>query len=291
MFTVKRAAELTGLTPATLRVWEQRYGVGPSDRTAAGYRLYDDRAIGRLRAMKALVDAGTSPREAALRLAEDGERSDATDPAGAVDALGRRVVDAAQEMDGVTLESALDEAFARGEFEATVDEWLMPLLRHVGDRWARGELGVATEHVLSATVQRRLGGIFDATPDAADARRAAVGLPRGCRHELGALAAATALRRAGVATTYAGADLPVAGWLDLVDRLGAAAIVVAVPTPADVVPARDTVDALVTRPGLLVCVGGGFAHQVGGAARVLQGPACAAASALGAELRAAVATA
>ena len=88
MFTVKRAAELTGLTPATLRVWEQRYGVGPSDRTAAGYRLYDDRAIGRLRAMKALVDAGTSPREAALRLAEDGERSDATDPAGAVDALG-----------------------------------------------------------------------------------------------------------------------------------------------------------------------------------------------------------
>ena len=284
MYTVKRAAELTGLPPATLRVWEQRYGVGASDRTPGGYRLYDDRALARLRAMKALVDAGTSPREAASELEAAGERAQQPGAAAPIDALGERVVTAALEMDGSRLEQALDEAFARAEFEAAIDEWLLPLLRHVGDRWSRGQLGVATEHVLSATVQRRIGAAFDATPQAPEAPRAAVGLPRGSRHELGALAAATTLRRAGVATTYAGADLPVAGWLDLVDRLGARLVLLAVPTPADVVPARDTVDALQGRDGLLVCVGGPSAPAVGGSARVLSGAVCAAARTVATEI-------
>ena len=41
MFTIKRAAELTGLPVATLRAWERRYGVVAPIRSEGGYRLYE----------------------------------------------------------------------------------------------------------------------------------------------------------------------------------------------------------------------------------------------------------
>ena len=62
MYTVKHAAELTGIPADTLRMWERRYGVVTPDRSESGYRLYDDAALRRLQAMHTLVDSGWSPR-------------------------------------------------------------------------------------------------------------------------------------------------------------------------------------------------------------------------------------
>ena len=42
MYTVKHAAELTGIPAATLRMWERRYAVVTPVRSESGYRLYDD---------------------------------------------------------------------------------------------------------------------------------------------------------------------------------------------------------------------------------------------------------
>ena len=68
VYTVKRAAALTGISADTLRMWERRYGVVAPVRTEGGYRLYDA-AITRLTAMHALVNAGWAPREAAAQVA------------------------------------------------------------------------------------------------------------------------------------------------------------------------------------------------------------------------------
>jgi MerR family transcriptional regulator, light-induced transcriptional regulator len=65
VYTIKHAAEVTGLPPATLRAWERRYAVVSPHRTDAGYRLYDERAMGALTLMAALVADGWSPRQAA----------------------------------------------------------------------------------------------------------------------------------------------------------------------------------------------------------------------------------
>ncbi|HET8570333.1 MAG TPA: MerR family transcriptional regulator [Candidatus Limnocylindria bacterium] len=51
MYTIREAAHRAGVTPDVLRAWERRYGVVSPQRTASGYRLYDDAAIARLRAM------------------------------------------------------------------------------------------------------------------------------------------------------------------------------------------------------------------------------------------------
>ena len=71
MYTVGRAAELTGISPDTLRMWQRRYAVVEPVRSKGGYRLYDDPALRRLAAMKSLVDTGWGPREAARRVVSD----------------------------------------------------------------------------------------------------------------------------------------------------------------------------------------------------------------------------
>ena len=62
MYTISEAADRAGVSVELLRAWERRYGIVEPDRTAAGYRLYDEAAIGRVRAMRGLVDEGWTRR-------------------------------------------------------------------------------------------------------------------------------------------------------------------------------------------------------------------------------------
>jgi methanogenic corrinoid protein MtbC1 len=284
VYTVKHAATLTGIPADTLRVWERRYGVVSPARSEGGYRLYDDAALRRLRAMGALVGAGWSARQAAARVLADEEAGtdEAPDPGvtpiGDVDALAR----AAATFDVAGLDAALDAGFALGTFEEVVDGWLMPSLLRVGAAWRDGTLLVAGEHFVSASVQRRLAAAYDAAYDGTgpgDGARVVVGLARGSRHELGVLAFATALRRAGADVVYVGGDLPPDGWVALVAEQRPAAAVLGVPSSDDVVAVRETVAALAAaHPDLPVHVGGGHQHAVAGAHRLghLVGPAAAA---------------
>ena len=52
------AARLAGLPVETLRVWERRYAISDTGRTAHGQRLYSNAQVRRLRLMKQLVDQG-----------------------------------------------------------------------------------------------------------------------------------------------------------------------------------------------------------------------------------------
>lgn len=271
MHTVKRAAELTGVAPDTLRAWERRYGVVEPLRSEGGYRLYDDLALRRLAAMKALVDAGWSTAQAARRVLDEAA-GDASAPepdtrtVGDVDALAR----VGRDLDGVALEAALDDGFAAGSFEQVADGWLMPALYRLGSAWRNGEVGVAGEHFVSAAVQRRLAALFDAASRGATGPVAVVGLARGSRHELGVLAFAVALRRAGFDVVYVGGDLPPEAWISTVRSRGAALAVIGVPAVEDVPAVRETVAALRQGcPDVHVSVGGGHQDAVADGAELL----------------------
>ncbi len=70
MYTIKQAAIRSGVPVQLLRAWERRYGVVAPTRTASRYRLYDDAAIARLRAMRQLIDDGWAPSTAAAHIRE-----------------------------------------------------------------------------------------------------------------------------------------------------------------------------------------------------------------------------
>jgi methanogenic corrinoid protein MtbC1 len=75
---------------------------------------------------------------------------------------------------------------------------------------------------------------------------------------LGALAFAVALRRAGFAVAYLGADLPVDDWVTA--ARGTRAAVVTVPTHRDVRAADNVLAALrAAAPDVVVATGGGAA--------------------------------
>ena len=57
---IGEVARRAGVTTATLRAWEARYGLVPSARTAGGQRLYQEADVGRVQAVRRLVDQGWS---------------------------------------------------------------------------------------------------------------------------------------------------------------------------------------------------------------------------------------
>jgi DNA-binding transcriptional MerR regulator len=274
MYTIKVAAQAAGVSVEALRAWERRYGVVRPVRSDSGYRLYDDDAIARLRAMRTLTRAGWSARLAAEAVIERGPA--AADlvqldeararPAVAADHIERIVtqfVEAAAALDGRAVADLLDEMFSLGSFERVTQDLLFPALRAMGDAWTSGAVSVAAEHAASNAVARRLAAALDAAGrPVPDAHGIVVGLPPTGRHELGALAFATVARRSGLAVTYVGADLPVADWVSACEAADAA--VIAVVVDSDIAPARRVANTLhAAHPTLLVALGGPKAPQRG----------------------------
>jgi len=277
MYTIKQAAQRTGIAIPTIRVWERRYGVVAPTRTPAGYRLYDDDSIARLRAMQHLVDLeGWRPSQAAdrIRAADLAELADLGGPSArpaVADASGvgqeapeaiDAIVDSARDLDVAAIERTLDETFAGQRFESAMDVVVFPALRKIGEAWAGGELDVAREHAASETVRRRIAHFFDAAARTAAGRTVVVGLPPGSHHELGAFAFAVAARRAGLGVLYLGADVPLDAWQRTVRDADSAAVVLAVVSRGDVGPASDVIRALGGEGRRVVAVGGPAAPEV-----------------------------
>ena len=267
MYTIKQAALRSGVNVALLRAWERRYRIVEPMRTDSGYRLYDEAAIDRLRAMRSLVDAGWSARQAADRVStatpeEIGalapEEPQTTDAPAHVGSTSEAFVAAAGRIDTAAVEHALDDMFAAGSFERVVEDRLFPALRALGDAWATGAIDIAGEHAASSAVARRLSMAFEAAGSPTDGRSAVlVGLPPGSRHELAALAFATAVRRAGLPVVYLGADVPVESWTAAVARTDARAIAFGVVMDRDIAAADEVIRAVhATHPDVVVAVGG-----------------------------------
>jgi DNA-binding transcriptional MerR regulator/methylmalonyl-CoA mutase cobalamin-binding subunit len=278
MYTIKQASRITGVSEASLRAWERRYGVVVPQRNEAGYRVYDEVALVAVSTMRRLVDEGWSPAAAAQAVL-DGTAPAAQDegivrqapngPPNAITYMQQFLASAAQ-LDTVGIEAALDGGFALGSFEHVVDSWLFPTLEALGEGWARGEIDVAGEHAASNAVHRRLSAAFEAAGSRSRGPRVVVGLPPGSQHDLGALAFATAIRRRGLDVLYLGADVPVSSWEAAVRNRSARAAVLSVVTPEDRPSAAEVAERLAGQDAPpVVCVGGASASDLGPGVRRL----------------------
>jgi MerR family transcriptional regulator, light-induced transcriptional regulator len=291
VYSVSHAASLAGVAAPTLRAWERRYGVVTPKRTAGGYRVYDDADVRLLRAMKVLVLAGWSTRAAAERVRVAGDLPLTEEAAREVTGVGGAQTEAngtvgvlaelALQLDPKAIDEALDREFSRAPFEVVADDWLLPALVELGTAWQSGRVNIGGEHVVTAAVLRRVAAIFDGSPAATEGPLILAGLPGGSRHEIGVLAFATLLRRAGANVRYLGGDLPTTSWVESAGQTRPAAIVLGVATMSDVIAARDAINALrATCPGVEVYLGGGAQASVHVAAHPLGHNLLAAADAL-----------
>ena len=58
MYTIGKVARLAGVSTDTLRYYEKENLIAPASKTAAGYRLYDDEAMRRMRFIKQAQQCG-----------------------------------------------------------------------------------------------------------------------------------------------------------------------------------------------------------------------------------------
>lgn len=271
MYTIKQAATRSGVGVSLLRAWERRYGVVAPIRTPGGYRLYDDEAITRLRSMRQLVDGGWAASQAAEAVMAGLIEPPVPPPStAAAHADVEAFLTAVASYDTVGIDSVLDAFFSRGSFEAVVDDLVLPAVAALGPAWAAGRIDVAAEHLASATVQRRLATLFDLGGAPGVGATVVVGLPPGCRHEIGTLAFAVALRRQGVNVLYLGPDVPIASWVHVVTERPTAAVVIGVVVPDDIDPADAVAVAIhEARPRVVIAVGGPAAGAATSDVRIL----------------------
>lgn len=247
MYTIKQAAELTGVPSATLRAWERRYALPAPQRATNGYRVYDEAGLARLRLMHRLVKAGWAPRLAAQA---------ATDGAG--DLLGPAdfVAAVASGLSPERREAMVSAAFHSDTPARVIEDWLLPMLAELGRAWAAGRITVWQEHAVASIVLRQLHVAFETAP-VPSGPLVLTGLPSGCHHEVGIASFNVLGRLAGLSMVYLGADLPTAAWLGAVTAQPPAAVAIAVPTLADVPNARDSMLALRDLPNPPRLVTGG----------------------------------
>jgi DNA-binding transcriptional MerR regulator len=81
------------MSTATLRAWEARYGLSPSARTAGGQRLYREADVGRVQAVRRLVNRGWSVAGAVSQvLDQPGRPGEASEPPGDTSGQDRDVL-------------------------------------------------------------------------------------------------------------------------------------------------------------------------------------------------------
>lgn len=209
-YRVKTVSAMTGIPRGTLLAWERRYEILEPDRSPSGYREYSEADVAVLKRLKALVDDGYSISEAVTLV----KRPVAPEP---VVPRGPR---AAGDLPDAILRAlfAFDRAAAdrlvprlgQVSFGAAIDDVYVPVLRRLGDAWARGDITIAQEHFASGFCREHLLAMYHGLAGApAHGLSIACATPPGERHELGLLVLALRLALAGHRVVWLGADLPV----------------------------------------------------------------------------------
>ncbi len=165
-FRIQAVAEATGLSTATLRAWERRYGIPSPARGDSGYRLYTQRDLEMVRRMVALGERGVAPSEAAHQVTAEFAAPTAPVqaplgelPASAFDQSVRRLLSAIDSADLERLERCVQDALTLGPAWTVYRQVFEPTLIALGERWAAGTVSVGQEHATSQVMGNTLRNI------------------------------------------------------------------------------------------------------------------------------------
>jgi DNA-binding transcriptional MerR regulator len=289
---VSAAARRLGVAPATLRTWDRRYGLGPTEHAPGQHRRYSPADLARLDLMRrallrgatageaARIAAATTPtpapaaghkgapqRDGPSPLVEDGPGADpAAESAialprsaggGVLRLAGagpraRGLGRAAAALDVSGIRALLASAIAESGVIPAWDEVVRPVLAAVGRRWAHSGAGVEIEHLLSGCVLVAFG--VPSTPVPARTPVLLAGMP-GEQHTLPIAALAAALAERGTGCRPMGADVPTRALVAAIRRTAPAAVVLWAQAPETADP--EVLRALPrTRPQFRTYVGG-----------------------------------
>lgn len=229
--TVAAVARRLGVAPATLRTWDRRYGLGPTDHSTGEHRRYTAGDISRLTLMRKLVISGVSPAEAAQRALEFiGESttevisSTLAREVSVREELVETVLRAARAYDRNFVEELLRSEMRMRGIINTWNEVIVPLLILLGDEWADAGTGIETEHLVSEIVKRLLQEWNKSVVDPINPRPVLLACIGEEMHSLALYALAAALSEQKIQTQFLGARTPIEAISAVVKRSAPPAI-------------------------------------------------------------------
>lgn len=268
-YSIKATSEATGLSVETLRAWERRYDVVSPRRDAAGRRSYSASDVVRLRLLRSATELGHTisklaplHNEALAKLVKESGGL-ARNPARG-NGFVERALDATDSCDPLGVEEAIASAMSLLPANEVVNTVIAPLVTEVGERWHRGDISIAQEHMVSDIVRRLIIAVSrgyvraDATPGIVLATLS------GERHELGLLMCSWLAAARRFRTHYLGSDCPPEEVAGFALEVEARAVLVSVVMPENQVPVRDHLRDLVhlLRGKCEVWIGGGSAAHM-----------------------------
>ena len=253
-YEILEVAQLTGLEPARLRVWERRYAVVRPRRQQNRYRAYTGEQVALLRAFAHLCATGErigdlvkQPRDQIIARAESTVLQESP-IAPLLDALRRLDRDRSLALLAAERSSRTPAEFGR--------EIILPLAQLIGDQWALGRLSIVAEHLASEVVVPTLKAELTRQPGKGPLVLAAC-FP-GERHEWGFLVSLTELRDRGWRIQYHGADLPFSEVVEASWTLSPQVVALSSADPANVMARLGELRGLprLLPPGVTVVIGG-----------------------------------
>ena len=170
-YRINVVAQKTGISAATLRAWERRYGIPVPRRTESSYRVYSDEDIALIQRVRSLCNDGMSPSEAAKVVLSEAQQPvlgahehGFGDP---YDQVRSQIVGAVEAFDPDAIEMAVNRALTLGSAAVICEQVIVPVMFRIGDLWHTGEITVAQEHLATQTLEttaRKLIGLMQPPP-------------------------------------------------------------------------------------------------------------------------------
>ncbi|MFM1819275.1 MAG: hypothetical protein RIS61_873 [Actinomycetota bacterium] len=279
LLSVATVARRIGVAPATLRTWDRRYGIGPSNHDSGQNRLYSLTDVARLELMRNLVVQGLSPAKAAamavekelepaslrvevdrnLQVAEN-VLPDNVRQLASPENIVRGLVRAANMLDQESCRKIISDQLEQKGVLWSWDRILVPALQNVGQKWEQTGQGIEVEHLLVEEIESQLRFISTSIDEAVNARPILLACTAHELHTLPIHAIAAGLAENDIVCRILGARLPAESLVAAVKKIGPSAVVVWSQTRGTAEPEIWT-QIKSQRPNpILVAAGPGWEH-------------------------------
>ena len=225
--TVAAVARQIGVAPATLRTWDRRYGLGPSEHNDGEHRRYCPADVAKLMTMRRLIVAGVTPSDAAeqaksfkgeLKVKKIVKEFEVREEV--VDALYK----ALQGFDRAFVEETLAHEIAEYGVEGAWADVIVPTLFLIGQDWENDQKGIEVEHLFSEILKRTMHNRVVELKKPLNSRPVLLAAVGEELHSLPVYALAAALCERNIQTYVLGARTPLEALSAMVTRCAPPAI-------------------------------------------------------------------
>jgi len=225
--TVAAVARRIGVAPATLRTWDRRYDLGPSEHVEGEHRRYCPTDLAKLMTMRRLIVAGVAPADAAeqaknfkgeLKVKKIVKEFEVREEV--VEALYK----ALQSFDRAFVEETISHEISEYGVEGAWSDVIVPTLFLIGQDWETEQKGIEVEHLFSEILKRTMHNHVVELKKPLNSRPVLLAAVGEELHSLPVYALAAALCGRNIQTYVLGARTPLIALSAVVSRVAPPAI-------------------------------------------------------------------